>query len=474
MKINPNPIHQLSALIGASASHFTLHLSLFTLLFLLLPLTAFADIFYVSGTAASGNGETYEAVSGTAALTVNGLSSAASYTGTNITLISAIDDENSGSYGAFVMQGRLDLTGGNVTYTGSTGVGVGLGISAIQSCSVTLNNVQINSNESGVLVMVDSTLNLTGGSITANLGGIMLAGASTGTLNNVEITVTGSGVGDLGSGVGGMGVVVCDSSSLSLTGGSINTSGSLTHGIMVSGTEGGVSSGTGSATVTDVNITATGEGANALHLADNGIVTVNLNDKTLTGGLYSGGTSALTLSGSNGTVLTGDVTGADHSTVNLTLSGEDTKLVGNITQDATSTVTLSLSDGAAFVGGGTVTNLTLGDDTILGYGGDTLTLTGTISIGEGILIDFGGVTVDYGDEFIVLDWTGATVTGSSISVTSFTAANLGPDMTGSFTVADNQLTFNVTAVPEPSTYFLLGTGLGVLLLAAHRRRHVQS
>jgi hypothetical protein len=47
-------------------------------------------------------------------------------------------------------------------------------------------------------------------------------------------------------------------------------------------------------------------------------------------------------------------------------------------------------------------------------------------------------------------------------------------MTGTFTVENNQLTFNATAIPEPSTWFLLGTGLGILLLTAHRRRNVQS
>ncbi|MDR1144696.1 MAG: PEP-CTERM sorting domain-containing protein [Verrucomicrobiales bacterium] len=35
-------------------------------------------------------------------------------------------------------------------------------------------------------------------------------------------------------------------------------------------------------------------------------------------------------------------------------------------------------------------------------------------------------------------------------------------------MANNQLTFNATAVPEPSTWFLIGAGLGALALIRRR------
>jgi hypothetical protein len=48
-------------------------------------------------------------------------------------------------------------------------------------------------------------------------------------------------------------------------------------------------------------------------------------------------------------------------------------------------------------------------------------------------------------------------------------------MTGTFTIDGTQLTFHATAIPEPSTWFLLGTGLGILFLTVRQhRRNAQS
>jgi hypothetical protein len=133
----------------------------------------------------------------------------------------------------------------------------------------------------------------------------------------------------------------------------------------------------------------------------------------------------------------------------------------------TSIINLTISAGALLDGGGTANNLTLGDGAILSYSPDHgwLSITDTITIGNGITIDFSSLT-ETGD-YTVLDWDGATITGGSISETQFTATNAE----GTFSVANNQLYFNATAIPEPSTWFLLGVGLGVLALTRiHRRR----
>jgi hypothetical protein len=486
---------------------------------ILLPLTASAKTLYVSNTAASGNGEIYESVTGTTALFVTG--SNGSYIGTNITLSSAISIRDGiGSIAAYVMnQGRLDLTGGNITTTGEGGSGIfvydnssvmlnsvqfdfggldsiGLmaagsstltlvggnitsttgdalaGIAALDNSVVTVGGARIEGiNGVGVMLQISSTLTLADSAITAGYIGVALDSSSSGTLNNVDITTT-LGLDlevEMGEQFGG--VVVTQSSTLALTGGSINTSGSLSHGIFLS--PAAVSnpelSGTSRATVTDVNITVTGDDSLALFLGDNSTATVNLDQNTWTGGLHSGTNSALILTGSNGTLLTGDITSTDNSTVNLTLTGNGSKLIGNITQDATSAITLDISDGASFVGSGTVTSLTLENGVTIGYTGDFITVTDSITI-DGV------VTFDLSDlseagPYDLIDWSGA---GGNVDVGGADYNFTGAGVEGTFNVVGDKLVFNATAVPEPATCFLLGTSLGVLLLAAHRRRNAHS
>jgi parallel beta-helix repeat protein len=398
-----------------------------------------------------------------------------------------------GNEGVYANSSTLALTGGTIHSNN------GYGIYLTGSSSATVINAYIETmNDDGwgsnVSVANSSTLALTGGTIHSYAGsGIQLTGNSSATVTDAHIeTITGwhDEVNANSS------VLVQNSSTLTLTGGTITanydyyTSGDNLYGIQLIGSS--------NATVTGADIITNGaEGrctAYALAVEGHSSGTVNLNNNTLSSSdvvIRVSGTSTLTLSGSNGSVITGDVISGTNSSVDLTLSGEGSKFVGNVTQDATSAVTLTLGGGATLGdaalataingqvtikdGGHLVTTVILGNGvtleagTILDYVADnTLQITGgTVSVGESILIDFGGVTVGDGAEFTVLDWSTAT---GSVSADAFTATNLGSDMTGSFTVDGTQLIFTAGAIPEPSTYFLLGAGLGLLLLTARYRR----
>jgi autotransporter family porin len=463
-----------------------------------LNLPAFAEYLVADGTAhPAESGITYEAVSngdeydsGTAALTVIGTSAAdlnGSYTGTNITLSSTFLTPFSGfprSYGATVSnQGQLTLTSSTITTKGYGGHGVGAESS--------------------------STLALTGGTIhTEGDGGygIYLYGSSSGTVRDANVVTGGSN---------GYGVIVeGEGSTLTLTGGTITTSGSLGAGIVAfnasSATVSGVSVvttgengyGVGAAasstlTLTDSDIKTTA--ATALTIIVGSTGTVSLNHNTLTGDITVEASSTLTLTGSNGTVLTGDIIArkdspilgveGDGSTINITLTGNGTQLIGNITQDTESAININIENGAtlgtataAHTINGTVTikenghitttltlsnGITLETGDILDYALNETGLqitTGPLAIGTDIQVDLSRLTAP--GDYLILDWTGAT---GSVSADSFTTAKLNPDMTGTFTVEGTQLTF--TAIPEPSTWFLLATGLGLLLLTARYRLH---
>jgi hypothetical protein len=510
----------------------------------LLPLTLLAQNAVITTSTTEIGPISYHDVSGTSALTVtgNGVANGVVYNGTDITLTAtytgsyALPSKNL-AHGAYVTsRATLTLTGGTVSTSGVIGHGIVLAYSS----NATLNNVNIKTTRNGSYgVYAESsgsnTLAMTGGSITTggqNAYGMRIDNSS-GTIRDVNIetkesgaigvstinctlTLTGGTItidGNLASGIAmynttgilsnvniktkgeyGYGVSAISSSTLILTGGTITTEGyDNANGIRL----GTYSSGT----VRDVNIETKGEyssgvyaeEADTLTLIDSDINstgnalyfyssngTVSLNHNTWTGDIAIEESATLALTGSNGTVLTGDVKSGNPeydeyqagSTIGITLSDEGSKLIGNVTHSDISTVTLTLADGAAFIGSGTLTSLTLGDNTILGYTDNgPLVIDGTLAIGDNILIDFSSLTET--GLYTVLDWSDASVTGDDITAEKFNIA--GTEVEGTFTVntENKQLTFNATAIPEPSVYILLGIGLGLLLITA-RRRNVQS
>jgi hypothetical protein len=415
------------------------------------------------------------------------LTGTSSFTGSNVN----IESKGQSANGMLVVgSSTLTMTGGTITTDGLFSRGIAIG-----TATGTVSNVSIETKGEytyGVTLASDSTLTLTDSTITTGsswASGIALEN-STATLNNVNIK--NKGMGSYG--------VQFNYSTLTMTDGTITNDSTSSYGFYLSNestgtisnvninTTGESSNGvyanhSATLTLTDCDITATGDSSNSLYIGWYSIGTVSLNHNTLTGGITAEASSTLNLTGSNGTVINGDINARaddyeqyiDGSTINITLNGAETQLIGNATHDATSTIniniengtqlnqltgninTLTLQNGATLstdnnngpllLNGAAITvtpdQLTLSDGTILDYNDNALTLTGTLTIGEGILIDLSALTET--GLYTVLNWSEATVTGGTITDANFTNTTAGVE--GTFTVANNQLTFNATAVP---------------------------
>ncbi|MDR1304064.1 MAG: PEP-CTERM sorting domain-containing protein [Verrucomicrobiales bacterium] len=428
-------------------------------------------------------GASYDDSDTTTQAALNVATSAVTYTGTNITLSATNNGavDNVVGRGAYIDNGAvLSLTGGSITTIGS----FGMAVHVVNTSSGTVNNVNIQTGgyQAYGTWVVNSTLALTGGSISttgSNGYGIVLV-TSSGTVNNVNVQTTG---------VRGDGMKVATSSNLVLAGADISTSGSNGYGMWFETNSSGTVSNaniqttgdrshgvyvtnTSALTLTDSDISTGGNSAYGIFATGSSTVTVNLNGNTLssTGAsdshsiLASSATIALT--GSNGSVITGNVwSQGGYSRVEITLTDAGTEMHGNLRQtNVTSVLNLSIGAGVLFEGSGELDNLTLASGALLGYAGDVLQVTGEITIGDDITIDFSSLT-ETGD-YLVFNWSGATITGGTISEDQFNIA--GEGIEGTFSVENNQLTFNATAVPEPSTWFLIGAGLGALALIRRR------
>lgn len=212
-------------------------------------------------------------------------------------------------------------------------------------------------------------------------------------------------------------------------------------------------------------------GTNFAGLVDGGSITkTGVGTMSLTraaGNTYTGGT-IVNAGALNVVNSTGSGTGAGVVTVAAaaTLSG-----AFNIAGPATVNGTLAPGNGGANAIGAAnfAGNLTLASTTIVNLEiggaasaddlnvGGTLTLAGTIN-----LVSTGGYVIQGGESFDLVDW--GVLAGTATLNTS--GLNLAPGVT--LDTSNFFTTGIVTAVPEPTTYVLIG--LGGLALAGLRRR----
>jgi hypothetical protein len=117
-------------------------------------------------------------------------------------------------------------------------------------------------------------------------------------------------------------------------------------------------------------------------------------------------------------------------------------------------------------------DLRLNSGAVLDYYNNAYLLVGigTLTVGDDVLVNFSNATLEMGEEYSIIGWAGIS---GSLTADQFSATGLDDGIKGTFSVANDQLIFTTTAVPEPSTYFLLGTGLGVIGLLKLRRQRQQ-
>jgi T5SS/PEP-CTERM-associated repeat protein len=117
-----------------------------------------------------------------------------------------------------------------------------------------------------------------------------------------------------------------------------------------------------------------------------------------------------------------------------------------------------------------INTLTLEGGAVLDYLDSALSIWSELNLDDSVLVDFSGTTLEVGGFYVIIDWT--HVGSVSLDASQFSVAGTGVE--GTFEVQGSQLTFTANAVPEPSTYILIGIGLGALLVGRLRRRNVQS
>jgi len=327
------------------------------------------------------------------------------------------------------------------------------------------------------------TADISGGTIAA--GGLLTGNITSGTV----------GAGSLSASIvsGGTSNITGAANITSLSGGTTTVGGVATIGTMTSGT----------ANINGATTAITTLNGGSILLGNSTVLAVS---NGTTSGIISGGGSftkvtsgTLTLTGANtytgttnvtgGTLLANNTSGSATGSGNVTVaSGATLGGIGTIGGASTITGILSPGDGGIgtlnITGGATwqgASSNGAATDWIFQLGADNtadlLHITGNFtkdtSLGTNFRFDFGGSMKP--GTFKLVDWTGSSSFSANSTASDFTYTSLGSELTGSFSLHDNQLDFTaLPAVPEPSTWVAMAALILTGGTMAMRRRTRQA
>lgn len=365
---------------------------------------------------------------GTSSLTLTGtptINVSTGYTTFNATLAGTNGFTKSGT-GTLYLGGTNSGLSGTVTVTGGA-IGVN-SAAALGSASVSLNNSTsftyvLTFGGSGMNVSNNISYNAAVKNYVANTGG-----------NN-----TYSGVMSF-AGTGGGGLASTAGNTLTVTQGIQNTGGGIYFG--------------GSAYLGTILLNASGSGTGGARI-DGGKVVVGAGTTNATG------SGAITLNG--GTLAgTGTVGAVVMNATTLGTTSFSVLAPGDIGTAGTLTAASLTWNGTAAT---YTTSLTF-DIGANQAGSDELILTGALTKGTAgtFLFNFNDISggASAGQTYTLIS---AGSIGGGFTASDFSASGLS----GTFSIVGNSVDFTVAAVPEPSTYLLLGFGLGTIVLTSGRR-----
>ena len=347
----------------------------------------------------------------------------------------------------------------------------------LQNANALANSVVVTNSNAGVLTFGSGGTNIT----TAQIGGLSGTGSATaGSFGNIVLVNNGSSAGPLALSIGNSNAAngsVSNPNTLNPTySGIISGAGSITKVGSNTQTFAGTETYTGATNVNVGKLLVSGS------LTSTGSVSVGANATLAVNGLVN---TAATITSTGGTVQGQGTIGTVGITTSGTLAPGFT-VVNNNPGTLTSTGSVTLDSSSAF-------NIRLGVANLSGTDGDALSATaGTVTLNSATLNITPGATLanaPAGTLYnIIIGAAGATTNG--LGTTNFfgnavPTGGIGTITSGQYTfnviygtdgstsgtpLVGNDVTLQLTSVPEPQTWAMLLSGVGVLGMWQRSRR----